>query len=64
MDSLNNIKVHATKTSGHHQTFMQQTFRQHCQLHSFGTHCHVPQGYRYELWCLARAAGVKYCMVS
>jgi hypothetical protein len=26
-------------------------------------HTALPQGYRYELWCLARAAGVKYCMV-
>lgn len=22
-----------------------------------------PQGYRYELWCVARAAGTRYCMV-
>lgn len=22
------------------------------------------QGYRYELWCLARAAGIRYCVVS
>lgn len=21
------------------------------------------QGYRYELWCVARAAGTRYCMV-
>jgi hypothetical protein len=22
------------------------------------------QGYRYELWCLARASGVRYCVVG
>lgn len=22
------------------------------------------QGYRYELWCLARASGIRYCVVS
>jgi protein KTI12 len=25
--------------------------------------CHHVQGYRYELWCVARAAGTRYVMV-
>ncbi len=25
---------------------------------------HNMQGYRYELWCLARASGIRYCVLS